>query len=111
MQQAHCSSVKNAKILFLLTFFSIICLPLFAQQEKLTISGYINDSYDGESLIGATVFVQDQQVGTTSNEYGFYSITLAPGEYVVEYRYLGYETVIKNINLTANQRIDLELGN
>jgi len=109
MQQENFSILKNIKSLFLLTLFSTISLSLFGQ-EQLTISGYINDSYDGESLIGATVFVQDQQVGTTSNEYGFYSITLAPGEYVVEYRYLGYETVIKNINLTANQRIDIELG-
>ena len=109
MQQENISILKNIKSFFLLTLFSTISLSLFGQ-EQLTISGYINDSYDGESLIGATVFVQDQQVGTTSNEYGFYSITLSPGEYVVEYRYLGYETVIKNINLTANQRIDIELG-
>ncbi len=110
LKESMRNTILLRKIIPFLTLLLLASTTLSAQTEKLTISGYINDSYDGESLIGATVFVQDEQVGTTSNEYGFYSITLPPGEYVVEYRYLGYETIIKNISLAANQRIDLELG-
>jgi len=89
--------------------FSLFSTTLSAQ-EKLTISGYINDAYNGESLIGATVYVQETQGGTVSNEYGFYSITLTPGNYTVEYRFLGYETIIKTVDLQSNQRLDFELG-
>ncbi|MEM1119114.1 MAG: TonB-dependent receptor [Bacteroidota bacterium] len=96
------------KILTLLLFFAM-SFSLFAQ-EKVTISGYVNDAANGESLIGATVFVQQTAGGTITNEYGFYSITLEPGDYTVEYRFLGFETVEKQLQLTSNQRIDVELG-
>ena len=99
--------IKKGSLLFFLFF----CLFTGLQaQEKVTISGYIKDAENGESLIGATVFIQETQSGTLSNEYGFYSVTLEPSNYTVEYRYLGYETIIKKIDLTANQRVDLELG-
>ncbi len=78
-------------------------------QEKLTINGYVNDAANGESLIGATVYVQELGTGVVSNVYGFYSITLEPGDYTVEYRFLGYEAITKKVALAQNQRMDIEL--
>jgi hypothetical protein len=54
-------------------------------QEKFTISGYIKDASNGETLIGATVFVREIQGGGVTNVYGFYSVTLPKGTYNVEY--------------------------
>ena len=96
------------KLLTLFLFFAIH-QGLIAQ-EKVTISGYINDAANGESLIGATVYVQETASGTVTNVYGFYSITLEPSDYTVEYRFLGYETIAKKVQLSENQRIDLELS-
>jgi len=96
------------KLLILSLFFSSLQIGL--SQEKATISGYVKDAANGESLIGATVFVQETASGTVTNVYGFYSITLEPGDYIVEFRFLGYETITKNIALGQNQRIDLELS-
>ena len=79
-------------------------------QEKYTINGTIADVNDGETLIGATVFVKEIQGGNVTNVYGFYSITLVPGDYTIEYRYVGYTTIVKNISLTNNLRLDVELG-
>ena len=57
-------------------FIFLLCLPaLFFAQEKFTINGYVKDANAGETLIGATVFVKELGTGTTTNEYGFYSIT------------------------------------
>lgn len=78
-------------------------------QEKHTINGYVKDSQDGESLIGATVFVKEITGGNTTNVYGFYSITLEPGTYTVEFRYLGYRTQVRTITLSGDERIDIEL--
>ncbi|MEQ9229980.1 MAG: TonB-dependent receptor, partial [Cyclobacteriaceae bacterium] len=78
-------------------------------QEKYTLNGYITDGNDGETMFGATVFVREIAGGNVTNAYGFYSITLPPGEYTVEFRYLGYNTQIKQINLTGDQRLDVEL--
>ena len=64
------------KILLLLLLFP---LGLFAQNEKLTVSGYVKDNKNGEGLIGASIFIKELFTGTTTNTYGFYSLTLPKG--------------------------------
>ena len=97
--------------------FSIILFALLSVsfalfgQSQLTVSGYIKDASNGEDLIGATVYIQELETGTVTNVYGFYSITLPPGEYQLDFRYVGFTPQTQTINLTANQRIDIELAN
>lgn len=79
-------------------------------QEQFTASGYIKDVSNGEALIGATVFIQEISRGTTSNVYGFYSITLPEGAYTIGYQYVGFTSVAKEIVLDKDIRLDLELS-
>lgn len=93
----------------LLLLFAVIPCFLFAQ-EKATISGYIKDASNGEALIGATVLIKELNTGNITNVYGFYSITLPPGDYSVIYRYVGFVTQERFLSLQDNQRIDVELS-
>ena len=77
---------------------------------KYTISGYIKDAANGESLIGATVYITELSTGAQTNVYGFYSLTIPPGNYNLEYRYVGYDTKEKSIDLQKDERIDVELA-
>jgi len=86
----------------------LIISTLYAQ-DKVTLSGYLYDASNGESLIGATIYVPELSTGAVSNVYGFYSLTLPSGSYQVEYRYIGFETVVKELDLSVNQRLDIEL--
>ena len=96
--------------LFIVFIFSL-CYNVKAQTNaEATISGYIKDADSGETLIGASVFIPSLSVGTTSNVYGFYSLTVPVGTYKVEYSYLGFDTKNVDINLTANLTQNLELG-
>ncbi len=52
---------------------------------RSTISGTITDHFSGESLIGANVYFPDLKTGVTSNAYGFYSMTVPPGQYELAY--------------------------
>ena len=63
---------------------------------KVTISGYITDSKNGEHLAGVTVFDINHKTGTATNAYGFYSITIPAGDYELQYSYVGYQTILKN---------------
>lgn len=54
----------------------IFLVPDEKTKEKYTISGYITDQKNGERMIGASVYIPSLQGGTTSNTYGFFSITL-----------------------------------
>lgn len=68
----------TSRILFSIVFV-FLCRSIFAQQQY-TISGSVSDSTSNESLIGAIVSVKGTNKGTPSNEYGFFSLTLAEGE-------------------------------
>lgn len=89
--------------------FSLLAGGVFAQQ-KVTLNGYIKDASNGEALIGATVLVKEANTGTVTNEYGFFSITLAPGSYQVSFSYIGYQTQVKPVELSQNQRVEIELA-
>jgi hypothetical protein len=89
--------------------FTIITFNSFSQ-DKITISGYMRDAKNGESLIGATVSVQELKgIGSSTNVYGFYSLSIPKGEYKLNFSYIGYVTKTKEINLQANTKIDIEL--
>lgn len=87
-------------ILLLIQFLG---LSFLCAAQNYTISGTLKDATNGERLIGVVVQVAEQKsVGTTSNEYGFYSLSLKAGEYTLVYSYLGYKTVMERISLKAN---------
>ena len=96
------------KLLSMLTFCVSICLV--SAQENFTISGYITDYESGETLIGATALVKELGNGAVSNEYGFYSISVPEGSYTLEFSYIGFGNIIKSVSLSANYKLDVELG-
>jgi hypothetical protein len=83
-------------------------LCLQAQNQKLTVSGYIKDTKNGEGLIGASVFVKELMTGTTTNTYGFYSLTVPKGNYTLVVSSVGYRKSIREIKLTE-QSVSLNL--
>ena len=96
------------QIALVLTF--LVFVPSISHaQDKLTINGYVRDASNGEALIGATVYVKEINNGVVTNVYGFYSITLDPGAYTVNYSYVGYTTQSRNISLTKNQEVNIDL--
>lgn len=78
-------------------------------KKLLTISGYVKDASNGEVLIGATVFIPGKSTGTATNAYGFYSLSLAPGDYQIQYVFIGFKTEVQRVNLTRNATINIEL--
>ena len=79
------------------------------QGKKYTISGYVTDAATGEALVGANVYVRDLNTGTAANAYGFYSLTLAPGDYLVQYGYMGYSASVFFTALDADTKHDAPL--
>jgi TonB dependent receptor/CarboxypepD_reg-like domain/TonB-dependent Receptor Plug Domain len=82
---------------------------LLSAQTKYTLSGYIRDSLNGETLIGATVAVQGQSKGISSNQYGFYSLTLLPGKYTLICSYVGYLPQVVELDLNSNRQFNFDI--
>ena len=79
-------------------------------QEKFTVSGYVKDVANGEGLIGVSVYVREASTGVVTNPYGFYSITLPEGEYTLVFSYIGYEKLTRQVPLTVDQRVNVEMA-
>ncbi len=80
-----------------------------AAAQKFTVSGYMTDVASGESLISAALVERSSGLGTVTNNYGFYSLTLPAGEVSLEYSYTGYETVRQEFKLTRDTVIHIRL--
>ena len=77
--------------------------------KKHTISGYVTDAATGEALVGANVYLRDLNTGAATNAYGFYSLTLEPGDYLVQYSYMGYAASAAFFALDADTKYDAQL--
>ncbi len=99
------------KLRLLLLYFGVfLAISSFANSApNFTISGTISDAKNGETLIGATVAIKNTSTGTAANSYGFYSLSLAPGEYLLTYSFIGYESITRKVNLNKDIVLNVEL--
>ncbi|MGB3778251.1 MAG: TonB-dependent receptor [Tunicatimonas sp.] len=74
-----------------------------------TISGYVTDGESGEKLIGASVYLPKLGKGTTTNQYGFYSLSLSADSITLTFSYIGYARRTETLALTQDVRLDVEL--
>lgn len=75
----------------------------------VTLSGYIKDKSNGEVMIGATCYFPDIKKGITSNEYGYYSITVPGGQHTVVFSYVGYTSQTLTLDMGKSQILDVAL--
>jgi hypothetical protein len=80
------------------------------EKRKFTLSGYVRDKSSGEVLIGANVYDRNTWQGTSTNGYGFFSLTLTEGSYNMVCSLLGYETKNQAIVLNDNLRLTFEMA-
>lgn len=78
--------------------------------EKFTISGYIEDAKTGEQLIGTNIYETKTLAGTTTNVYGFYSLTLPADSISLAFSFIGYQTVVKKMKLNADVTLNITLS-
>ena len=95
------------KIIFL---FLLLNFNFIYTQNSFTISGYVQDNSNNELIIGASVIVKELQIGTVTNNYGFFSLTLVEGEYDLIFQSLGFEDQSLNFSLDRNISVNIFLN-
>lgn len=82
-----------------LLIFLVCLLPLKARAgfcpqpgKKFTVSGYVSDLNTGERLAGVTIYDNNTRTGTSTNSYGFYSLTIPAGSWDLQFSFIGYKT-------------------
>ena len=67
------------------------------------------DSQSNELIIGSSVIVEGLNIGTITNSYGFFSITIEEGNYNIRIQNLGFKDNTQNINLNKNLILNIFL--
>ena len=87
----------------------LLLLPLFASAQ-IKIKGRISTNYQQEQVIGANVYFHELKKGAITGEDGSYEIANLPkGLFIIQVKYIGFEQIVKSINLTKDTVIDFNL--
>jgi hypothetical protein len=96
-----------------LLFFALFSGGILAGfcQSRYTVSGYVREAGSRELLIGVNVYLPGATTGTTTNTYGFYSLTLPAADSVtVVFSYVGYATASRTVPLRKNVELNVDLA-
>jgi iron complex outermembrane receptor protein len=100
-------------------YFSIAFLFLFSisiqvkgkpMPDKVLLQGIVSDQLTGQILQGASIYFPELKKGVTTNDQGFYQISIAPGKYLVEVSYIGYTIQTLTINVSNALKKDFALN-
>lgn len=100
----------NTMKILILIFSFLLYLNAATAQEKFTLNGYIKDSLTGETLIGANIAVKEEGRGVATNQYGFFSLTLAKGNYLLLVSFVGYQAKQIEVNFNDNKTLNVLLA-
>lgn len=89
-------------------FITLFYCGIVLAQREYTLSGFVKDQASGEALLGVNVIL-DNTTGTTTNEYGFYSITVPGATYEITVSYIGFQSMIRTIELNSNTTLNFEI--
>lgn len=74
-----------------------------------TLSGFVEDALSGEKLIGVSLTAPQRQAGTTTNNYGFYSITIPGDSLYLQLSYTGYQQLDTVVSMNDNTHLNFSL--
>ena len=92
--------MKNLILWFLIGLS--ISINFASAQEKFTLSGNVLEAKSNETLIGVNIYFPELQIGTITNSYGFYSLSVPEGTHNIILSYLGYTTISETITISEN---------
>lgn len=77
---------------------------------NVVISGYIYNKDTKEPVSGVTVFIQKLSLGTISNAYGFYTLTLPRGSHHLQFSFIGMREKTVNLNLYGTGELNVDMN-
>jgi hypothetical protein len=78
-------------------------------QAKANLAGTIRDANTGEPIIGAYVYIESPTIGTASDQYGYYSLTLPVGRHELKIRGIGLKNAKRQVLLNGDGKLDIDM--
>lgn len=80
-----------------------------SQSAGINVAGYIRDAKTGEPVAGASVFIDKPRIGTSTDQYGYYSIVLPKGRHVLNIQSIGMRDSRRQIMVYSDGKMNIEL--
>src|SRR5665811_47259 len=97
-------------MLKLSTVSLLFLLGLSLNAQNFIVSGFVRDKSTGESLINANIYEKGTFIGTISNEYGFFSLSLKDQKDTIIFSFVGYKKQEIALNLVSDTSLTIELS-
>jgi hypothetical protein len=78
-------------------------------RKDATLAGTIKNSKSGESLIGATIMIENPTIGVATDGNGYYSLTIPKGSHQLKIRSLGMKPLNQKIIVHSDGRLNLDM--
>jgi hypothetical protein len=90
--------------------FIMLLIPFLGVGQKNIISGYVSDKTTGEKLIYSNVFVVGENMGTSTNEYGYFNLILSEKDSLnIVFSHIGYQSDTIRLIAIENLVLDVQL--
>ncbi|TGE27635.1 TonB-dependent receptor [Hymenobacter metallicola] len=83
--------------------------PGAATAGKATLAGHVREAKSGEPVPGASVYVEAPAVGVSTDQFGYYALTLPAGRYTLNIRGIGIKNTRRQVQLHADGKLDVEV--
>lgn len=91
-------------------FTTFLCCSIITFAQNATVKGVIADGKTNEPLSGALIFIDGNKTGVSANEKGEYILAdVAPGEYKIKVKLIGYSEFEKKVNVLSGQELVLNV--
>jgi hypothetical protein len=77
--------------------------------SRAEVNGYVIGMKDSLPIIGATVYVEDLEIGAATNDKGFYTLTLPKGKYIINIRSIGFKETKFKVQVLSGGHLDFYL--
>jgi len=74
-----------------------------------TVAGFVKDYSTGEPLVGASILVEKSKIGTSTDQYGYYSISLPRGKYVLDIQNIGMKDTRRQLVVYGDGKLDIDM--
>lgn len=94
---------RKSSIAFMVQF---LLTGLVAATDLGSVHGFVTDAANGEKLMFANVYLEATEIGTVTNDKGYYFLPdVPPGAYLLVFSFIGYEPVKKSIVVMPEQSL------
>ncbi|MFT2009484.1 carboxypeptidase-like regulatory domain-containing protein [Pontibacter sp. 13R65] len=76
---------------------------------KATLAGHLRDAKSGEAIIGASVYIESPLIGTTSDQYGYYALTLPLGRHELKIKGIGIQNTRRLLLLHSDGKLNIDI--